>query len=44
MNPTVNDWLIGGEGDGLVLSNCPADSIIPSGDQFLIPYKTVLDV
>jgi len=41
--PYGNDWLIGGEGDGLVLSNCPADSIIPSGDQFLIPYKTVLD-
>jgi hypothetical protein len=41
--PYGNDWLIGGEGDGLVISNCPADSIIPSGDQFLIPYKTVLD-
>jgi hypothetical protein len=41
--PYGNDWLIGGEGDGIVISNCPSDSIIPSGDQFLIPYKTVLD-
>lgn len=41
--PYGNDWLIGGEGDALVISNCPSDSIIPSGDQFLIPIKSVLD-
>jgi Protein of unknown function (DUF4876) len=38
-----NDWLIGGESGALIISNCPGDSIIPWGEQFLIPIKSVLD-
>jgi hypothetical protein len=38
-----NLWLIGGEGSAIILSNCPSDSIKPSGDQFLIPIKSVMD-
>lgn len=38
-----NDWLIGGETGALVLANFSADSLLPFDDQFLIPYRTVLD-
>ena len=38
-----NDWLIGGEKGALVLAKFPADSLIPYDDQFLIPYRSLLD-
>ncbi|MDR3668103.1 MAG: DUF4876 domain-containing protein [Ignavibacteriaceae bacterium] len=38
-----NLWLIGGQGCAIILSNCPSDSIKQSGDQFLIPIKSVMD-
>lgn len=38
-----NDWLIGGEKGSLVLARFRADSLKPYDDQFLIPYKGVLD-
>lgn len=38
-----NDWLIGGETGSLILSIFAADSLLPFDDQFLIPYRTVLD-
>lgn len=41
--PSGTDWLIAGETGALVLAKCPIDSIKPFDDQFLIPYKTILD-
>lgn len=41
--PSGNDWLIAGETGSLVFAKCPIDSIKPFDDQFLIPYKTILD-
>jgi hypothetical protein len=38
-----NDWLIGGEKGSLVLASFRADSLKPYDDQFLIPYKGILD-
>ncbi len=38
-----NDWLIGGEKGSLIIARYPADSLKPYDDQFLIPYKSVLD-
>ncbi|NWF90027.1 MAG: DUF4876 domain-containing protein [Ignavibacteriaceae bacterium] len=38
-----NDWLIGGEKGAIVLAKFSADSLIPYDDQFLIPYRSVLD-
>lgn len=38
-----NDWLIGGETGSLVLARLPIDSIKPFDDQFLIPYKSIMD-
>lgn len=38
-----NDWLIGGESGAIVLSNWPGNALIPSGDQFLVPIKSVMD-
>lgn len=38
-----NDWLIGGETGSLVLAKLPIDSIKPFDDQFLIPYKSIMD-
>lgn len=38
-----NDWLIGGETGSLILADFPADSLLPFDDQFLIPYRSVLD-
>jgi len=38
-----NDWLIGGEKDALVLAKLNVADLIPYGDEFLIPYTSILD-
>lgn len=41
--PSGNDWLIGGEKGSLIIARFSSDSLIAFDDQFLIPYRTILD-
>ncbi|MCF8266591.1 MAG: DUF4876 domain-containing protein [Ignavibacteriales bacterium] len=41
--PSGNDWLIGGEKGSLIIARFSSDSLISFDDQFLIPYRTILD-
>ncbi|MBZ0200708.1 MAG: DUF4876 domain-containing protein, partial [Ignavibacteriaceae bacterium] len=41
--PAGNDWLIGGERSALILARFSVDSLKAFDDQFLIPYRTILD-
>lgn len=41
--PAGNDWLIGGERGALILARFSVDSLKAFDDQFLIPYRTILD-
>ncbi len=41
--PSGNDWLIGGEKGALILARYSVDSLKAFDDQFLIPYRTILD-
>lgn len=41
--PSGNDWLIGGEKGALIIARMNAADLLPYDDQFLIPYKNILD-
>ncbi len=38
-----NDWLIGGERGAIVIARLNVKELIPYGDEFLIPYTSILD-
>ncbi|MHC1737833.1 MAG: DUF4876 domain-containing protein [Ignavibacteriaceae bacterium] len=41
--PSGNDWLIGGEKGALIIARYNIGLLVPYSDEFLIPYKNVLD-
>lgn len=41
--PSGNDWLIGGEKGALIIARYDVGLLVPYSDEFLIPYKNVLD-
>jgi len=41
--PSGNDWLIGGERGALIIARLNVALLVPYDDEFLIPYKNVID-
>jgi len=41
--PSGNDWLIGGEKGAIIIARLGVNSLIPYSEEFLIPYKNVID-